>query len=339
MPDPLRWGIMGTGNIARQFCTGLSSGHRSAIAAVGSRSEQSARDFAAQFKIPSVHGSYDGLLADPKVEAIYLSLPNSMHHEWTIKALNAGKHVLCEKPISVTAAQAEEMFDVAKRKGRVLVEAFMYRSHPQTRSILETIRNGELGEIKLIKTSFCYRTTKLNENIRFKPELAGGAMMDIGCYCLSFSRMIAGEPPASIQATGKLHPLGVDECAAGSLRYSNGIVASFCCGMTVQADNSAYVCGTEGYLEIPWPWKPQRKASYTIAHSTPPRQDAAPGATPQRPPRRDITVQANAELYALEADDFAATVQDGAAPMLSANETIDNMRALEQIRKQIGLPY
>jgi predicted dehydrogenase len=339
MAEPLRWGILGTGNIAGQFAAGMKSSRRGRVVAVGSRTREAASAFASRFDFSAAYGTYDALLADRSVEAVYLSLPNSMHREWTIKSLCAGKHVLCEKPFSVTAAQAEEMFDVAKRNGLVLVEAFMYRSHPQTDAVLNTIRSGAIGEVKIIKTSFCYRTTRVNENIRFRPELAGGAMMDIGCYCLDFSRMIAGQEPDRIMAAGKLHPSGVDETAAGTLHFPNGIVAGFVCGMTVQADNTASICGTEGYIDIPWPWKPQRRATYTIAHSTPPRQDARPGTLPTRPPRQDFTVEADAELYALEADDFAATVRDGAAPRLSRADTLGNMRALDEIRRQIGLLY
>jgi xylose dehydrogenase (NAD/NADP) len=336
MADALRWGIMGTGNIARQFVAGLKTSRRTRAVAVGSRTSSAAAAFAEQFSVPAAHGSYEALLEDRSVDAIYLSLPNSMHHEWTIRSLRAGKHVLCEKPLADTTAQAQEMFDVAEKRGKLLVEAFMYRSHPQTHSVLESIRSGAIGEVKLIKTSFCYRTTKVDQNIRFRPELAGGAMMDIGCYCLSFSRLIASEEPDRIVAIGKMHSSGVDEAASGSLHFpASGILATFACGMTVQADNTAYVCGTEGYLEIPWPWKPQRRATYTIAHSTPPRQDAPAGSAPARPPRQEIVVETDSELYALEADDFAAAAIDGAPPMVSREDSIGNMRALDEIRKQI----
>lgn len=339
MADKFRWGIMGTGNIARQFTTGMATTRRGVVSAVGSRAMAPAAAFASDFKIPQAYASYEELLADRNIDGIYLSLPNSLHHEWTIKALNAGKHVLCEKPIANNAFQAEEMFDIAKKRGKLLVEAFMYRAHPQTRSYIQTLRSGTIGDVKLIKTSFCYRTTKIANNIRFDPALAGGAVMDIGCYCVNFARMIGGRAPVSVLATGRLHQTGVDEYASGSINFGNGILASFVCGMTVQADNSAYVCGSEGYLEIPWPWKPLRKATYTISHSAPPKQDVTPGATPQQSPRQDVSVEAEAELYALEADDFAATVLDGAAPMMTPEETIDNMVTLDEIRRQIGLNY
>jgi predicted dehydrogenase len=339
MANTLRWGIIGTGNIARQFAAGMNSSPRGKIVAVGSRSTESAAAFASQFSVVSAYGSYESLLTDRDVDAVYLSTPNSTHHEWTIKALRAGKHVLCEKPFATSQSQSQEMFDVAEKSGKMLVEAFMYRSHPQTQSILETIRSGAIGEVKIIKTSFCYRTTRIDGNIRFNRDLAGGSLMDVGCYCLDFSRLIAGEEPDKIQAVGKLHASGVDEWAGGTLHFRSGIVASFVCGMTVQGDNSAHINGSEGYLEIGWPWKPQATATYTISHSIPPKQDAKGRKAQVRPEKQEISVKANGELYALEADDFAATVLDGAPPRITRDQTLGNMAALDEIRRQIGVKF
>jgi predicted dehydrogenase len=317
----------------------MSTARRGRVVAVGSRSGASAEAFAARFSVAKAHASYDALLADDSVQAIYLSLPNSMHREWTIRALRAGKHVLCEKPIAMNEAEVQEMFEVARQTSRQLVEAFMYRSHPQTKSALETIRSGAIGQVQLIKTSFCYRTRLLDGNIRFRPELGGGATMDVGCYCIGFARLVAGQEPDRILAAGKIHSSGVDESAAATLHFPNGIVGSAVCGMTVQADNTAYVCGTEGYIEIPIPWKPQRESHYSIAYSIPPQQDVAGAGVPVRPPRTDVPIETTAELYALEADDFAASVFDGAPPMVSAEESSGNMRVLDEIRRQIGLKY
>src|SRR5689334_10608538 len=155
MADTLRWGILGTGNIARQFARGQSPGSRNVLSAVGSRGAQSAAQFAAAHGLQRSYGSYEALIADREIDAVYLSLPNSLHHEWTIRSLRAGKHVLCEKPLATRASEAEEMFDVAERQGRLLVEAFMYRSHPLTRAVRDVVRSGQIGELKLIRTSFC----------------------------------------------------------------------------------------------------------------------------------------------------------------------------------------
>lgn len=156
MDKKLRWGILGTGNIARQFAAGVKASGRCQLAAVGSRTAKKASEFAAEFQIPAAHGEYAGLIQQKNIDAIYVSLPNSMHHEWTIAALKAGKHVLCEKPLAMNAAEAEEMFDVAQSTGKTLIEAFMYRSHPQTRSVVEAVKSGTIGELKIIRTSFCF---------------------------------------------------------------------------------------------------------------------------------------------------------------------------------------
>ncbi|MBV8781346.1 MAG: Gfo/Idh/MocA family oxidoreductase [Phycisphaerae bacterium] len=337
MSSHLNWGIIGTGNIAGQFAAGVAGAQRGSIRAVASRSQASAAAFAQKWQIATAHSSYDALLANRDVEAIYLSLPNSMHHEWAIKALRAGKHVLCEKPFATNAADAEEMFDVAQHQGRVIVEAFMYVSHPQTAAVLKTIQEGAIGTVRLIRTGFCYRTNKIDGNIRFSRELAGGALMDVGCYCLSFARLISGEEPRDIFAVSNLLPSGVDEMTAGTLRFPSGIAATFSCGMRVQADNTAYICGTEGYLEIPWPWKPQLQATFTIAKNIPPRQDG--GVVGSEQPRRTITVSADRPLYALEADEFAAAVLDGAKPAVSRAATIGNMKLLDAIRSQVGIGF
>jgi predicted dehydrogenase len=336
MSRRLRFGILGTGNIARQFCTGVGGAARVELAAVGSRTQKAAQAFAQSFNISRIHASYDELLNDRDIDAIYISLPNSLHHEWTLKALQAGKHVLCEKPLAVTAREGEEMFAAARRAKKLLVEAFMYVSHPQTKRVLETVRSGAIGELRLIRASFCYRTSRIDGNIRFDPKLAGGALMDVGCYCTHFAQLIAGSAPASAHAAARLHPSGVDDATSGVLRFADGLVATFSCGMSTQCDNTAHICGTEGYLEIPWPWKPQRSSTYTLAHSIPPKQDK--GSTNQSP-RQTFTVEAPGELYELEANDFAATVLDGAPPAVSEQQSLANLRVLEDLRRQIGLKF
>jgi len=245
----------------------------------------------------------------------------------------------------MSAGEVMAIVDAARRHGVFLMEAFMYRCHPQTDAVLDAVRGGTIGELKLIRTSFCFRTTRVADNIRFRPELAGGALMDVGCYCLSFSRLLAGAEPTFAEATGRLHPSGVDELCAGVLRFPNDVTATFACGTTVQADNAAFVCGSEGYVEVPVPWKPPAKeATYTVAHSAPPRMDVkgslAPGAAPTAPPRRTHTVDAGGgDLYGIEADEFAASVLDGRRPRVSREDTLGNTRLLERLRKQIGLAY
>ncbi len=338
MPDRLRWGILGTGNIAGQFAQALAGSHRGRLAAVGSRRADSARQFAADNGAEAAHGAYDALLADPNVEAVYNALPNALHHAWTLQALAGGKHVLCEKPFATNAAQSEEMFDAARTAGRVLVEAFMYRSHPLTAAVVQALRAGSIGQLHLIRTSFCYATRKVDGNVRFSTELAGGALMDIGAYCVSFARLAAGAEPTNVHATAHMHASGVDVMAAGTLQFPGNVLASFTCGMNAHADNSAFLCGSEGYIQVPVPWKPPvQGAAYTIARMAPPRQDNP--RSDAGPTRETFHVDAEHPLYALEADDFAATVQDGAAPAVSRDDTLGNMRVLDELRRQVGLGF
>jgi predicted dehydrogenase len=338
MATELRWGILGTGNIAGQFAGGLAFSRRSMAVAVGSRQKLSAQEFARSHSVPTAYGSYESLVADEQVDAIYNSLPNSLHADWTIRALKAGKHVLCEKPVAMNAADAERMFDAAQKTGRVLMEAFMYRSHPQTLALVETVRSGAIGQLRLIRTSFCYRTRKIEGNVRFVRQLGGGGLMDIGCYCVSFARLFAGAEPSAIHAVAKFHATGVDELAAGTLVFPNGVISSFTCGMSVQADNTAYLCGDEGFIEVPVPWKPAADSSkFIVTRGFEPKMDK-PGSTAP-PPREVRNIAATGDLYGMEADDFASAVIDGQQPQVSREDSIGNMRVLDEMRRQIGLEF
>jgi len=335
MSQTVRWGVLGTGNIARQFASGLGNCRRGKTIATGSRTQAAADAFARAYGFERAYGSYEQVLSDQEVDAVYVSLPNSMHHEWTIRALRAGKHVLCEKPFAVNAAQSQEMFDVARKEGRVVVEAFMYRAHPLTAEVIRSVREGAIGEVKLIRTSFCYCTSRRKGNIRFDAELAGGGLMDVGCYCIGFSRLFGGGDPVEIRAAGHLLN-GVDEVAAATLVYPNGVIATMSCGMTVHANNTAYLCGSEGYIEIPVPWKPPREqAEFTITRSTPPRMDSAASKAGAAPSRETRLVDAGMDLYGLEADAFAGAVRDGAEPFVTEDETLGNMRVLDKMRSQL----
>jgi predicted dehydrogenase len=337
---PLRWGILGTGNIARQFAAGVRTARRGVLAAIGSRQIASAQSFAEAYQIPASVGSYEELLARPDINAIYLSLPNSMHHQWTIAALRKGKHVLCEKPFALDVAESEEMFDEAQKAGRVLMEAFMYRCHPLTHAYTQAIASGAIGQVKLIRASFCYRTTRIAGNVRFSRELGGGALMDVGCYCINFARMIAGAEPTRVHAVARMHESGVDEQVSAVMEFPGGLSATFTCGMGVQADNTSSICGTEGYIEVPVPWKPPvNDAVWIFGRAIPPRQDVGANAAPALPPRDVRKVSAGMELYAMEADDFAASVLDSTPPRVSREDTLGNMRVLDEIRRQIGLLF
>lgn len=336
MTQPFRFGIIGTGNIANQFASGVAGSQRCTISAVGSRSQASADDFASQHDVPAAHGSYEALLADASVDAVYNSLPNALHHEWTIKALEAGKHVLCEKPFATNLQQAEQMFAAADHADRLLVEAFMYKSHPLTHAVVKAVRDGEIGQLRLIKASFNYFTAKVEGNVRFSSELAGGALMDIGCYCTSFAMLIADAQPTAVHAVGNVHETGVDEMAVGTLSFPGDVLATFTCGMAAHADNTAYICGSEGFIEVPIPWKPPvEDAVYTVRTMPAPKLDGA-----KRPPTQETRqVSAPGPLYGLEADDFAAAALGEQPPAVTRAQTLANQRILDDLRRQIGLSF
>lgn len=339
----LRFGILSTGNIARQFIEGINGGaQRSVVTAVGSRSVDSAKAFADRYGIATAHGGYDGLLADPQVDAVYNALPNLYHKEWTLKALAAGKHVLCEKPMGMDAAEVREMFAAAQHSGRLLVEAFMYRSHPQTQAVMKAIRGGAIGEVKTVRTTFCYRTKKIQGNTRFDKSLGGGAIMDIGCYCVDFARQVTGEVPETIQAVGRLHESTsggeIDVSACAVMKYPSGITATLTCAMDTQASNLAQVCGTEGYIEVPVPWKPNKgTATWTLRTMQKPRQDGVPDEAGEH--RQDFTDEADRPLYALEADAFSQAVLDGAEPFMTAEDSISLAEVLDELRRQVGVQW
>ena len=333
----IRWGILGTGNIARQFATGVRSSTRGVLATVGSRTQTTADEFAKTYAIPISIGSYEQLINDQSYDALYISTPNTMHHEWTIKALRAGKHVLCEKPIGANHAEAQEMFDVAKKTGRVLTEAFMYRAHPQTLRMMELIRAGEIGSVRHVRTSFCYHTKKIDGNIRFDASLAGGAIMDIGCYCVSFARLIAGSEPTEVNIIADNFGHAVDVFATGTMRFANHLTSSFTFGMNTQADNAAHVLGDEGHINVPVPWKPAPgKGVIIVARQTPPKQD---GAGASASPVRSVHVDDDRDVYAVEADAFAQCILETNVPFMSPDDSLSNMLVLDLMRKQAGSSF
>ena len=336
---------MGTGNIAKQLVEGVNSGATRALcSAVGSRSIENAQAFAKQYDIPAAHDSYDALLADPNVDAVYNALPNRYHKEWTLKALAAGKHVLCEKPMGMDAGETREMFAAAKQADRVLIEAFMYRTHPQTRAVLDAVRCGAIGEVKLVRTTFCYRTEKIKGNTRFDQSLGGGAIMDIGCYCVDFARQITGEDPASgsIHAAGRLIESTdggkIDVSASGVLGYPSGVVSTFTCAMDTQASNLAQICGTTGYIEVPVPWKPGvAEPTWRLRTMKRPQQDGVADDVGEQ--LETFTTTSDKPLYALEADAFAKAVLDGAEPFMTGDESIGNAKVIDELRRLVGVQW
>ncbi|MEM9417858.1 MAG: Gfo/Idh/MocA family oxidoreductase [Planctomycetota bacterium] len=347
METLLKFGILGTGNIAHQFADGVEHALRSEITAVGSRSEESAQAFGEQYQLdPSrCFGSYDQLVACDAIDAVYVSLPNHLHAEWTIKALEAGKHVLCEKPFAMDATESQAMFEAAKRTGNRLMEAFMYRCHPLMDAVRDEVTFGTIGELRMIRASFCYYTSNVDQNVRFKPDIGGGALMDIGSYCLSFARFIAGREPSAAHIVGNQHETGVDDYSTVILRFDEDasqpeplrgvITAALTFGMTVQLDNTAHLGGTDGHLQIPIPWKPPADGgTYTLGGQTPPRQDLADGK-PGPPEPKAVTVTAPAPLYGQQADAFADAVRLGTPMPVTPDDTLGNMRLIDELLHQL----
>ncbi len=349
-PAPLRFGILGTGNIAAQFARGVASAQRSVVTAVGSRTVDSANAFGQRFGLSPdrCHRHYDALLIDPTVDAVYLSLPNHLHHEWTCRALEAGRHVLCEKPLAMNPAEGRAMFDAASRAERVLMEAFMYRCHPLMDAVRGAIDDGRIGQLRMIRAQFCYRTSRIDGNIRFDPAIGGGALMDIGCYCLDFCRFITRRAPVAAHLVGNRHPTGVDDYATAILKFdaapaladahphlADPITASLSFGMTVQLDNTAHLGGTDGHLQIPVPWKPpQHGATYVLAGQTPPKQDLAAGKSAPPTPQT-VTVDAPAPIYGLEADRFADAVAGRRDLPMTPRESQDLAALIDQLKGQV----
>ncbi len=246
--EPLRLGILSSANIAHGFCEGNAGSALVRIEAVGSRSAEAAAAFAARHGITRVHASYEALLDDPAIEAIYNPLPNSMHAEWTERALRAGKHVLCEKPLSLTLAEAQRMFATARETGRVLLEAYPYRYQPQTIRLRELLAEGAIGEVRLVQSFFGF-SLGTGPNIRLDPALGGGGLLDAGCYAVSLARLAAGRRPLSVAGHARLGPSGVDIGFAGTVNYEGGAMAQVGCAMDAAPMRCATVFGSRGSIE------------------------------------------------------------------------------------------
>jgi len=310
MARKLNWGIITTGWIARKFATDLRQSQTGRLVAVGARQHADADKFAADFGGVRAHGSYEALLADPEVEAVYIGTPHPWHAEWAIKAAAAGKHVLCEKPLTLRRADTERVIAAARRHGVLLMEAFMYRLHPQTRKLVELVRNGAIGELRLIRASFNVLADFNPEHRMFKKALGGGAILDLGCYPVSFSRHMAGAAlgrafaePVEFRGTGRLHPqAGTDDFATAVARFPHDIFAELSCGSTFLNDNSASLHGTTGWIDVPNPFTPglAGKTEQIILH----RRGAGAPET--------IEIQSpGVGLYAYEADAVAEALARG----------------------------
>jgi predicted dehydrogenase len=312
-----RWGIIGTGGIAKVLADAISATEVAELVAVGSRDLERAKAFAADKGAARAHGSYEDLFADPEVEIVYNSLPNSLHCEWTIRAAEAGKHILCEKPLSVTVEEAERMFAAADANGVQLMEAFMYRCHPQTAKLKEIVDSGRLGELRLIHSTFSFFIAD-PANIRLSEPLHGGGLMDVGCYCTNLSRFIAGREPTAVFAAARFgEESRVDESFAGTLVFEGGIHAQFDVGVKHAGRSSAEIVGSTGRIEAPVPWKPGDTSRIAV-------HDASG--------REEIEI-AGASPYVLQVEHFGRVVTEGEAPILPREDSLGNMAAICALTK------
>jgi predicted dehydrogenase len=309
----VRLGLLSTARINRAILAGAAETDRVEVVAVGSRDAALAQAYAAEHGIGTAHGSYEALLADPDVDAVYISLPNGMHHEWTMHALEAGKHVLCEKPYTRRPAEVEEAFDAADARGLVLTEAFMYRHHPQTAEIARLVSEGALGRVLAVKAVFSFPLADLT-NVRAIPELDGGALMDVGCYCVSGSRLVAGEPQSVLaeQVTGET---GVDMALYGTLRFPGDVVAQIEASFLAPDRQLLEVVGEAGVLHAQAPW----------------RVDWGGDLVLEREGRKEVVAVESANAYTRELEDLADAIDGNAPALLGRDDALGQARAIEAL--------
>jgi predicted dehydrogenase len=335
MTDRLAWGVLGTGGIARAFARAVNRSDLGRIAAVGSRSQESADAYGEQYGVPARYPNYQAVLDDPSVQAVYVSPPHPFHAEWALKAIAAGKHVLCEKPMAMDYADSARIVAAARDAGVLLLEAFAYRCHPRTERIAGIIRSGAIGEPRLVQANHGITVPFRPEGRHFNHALGGGGILDVGCYCTSFALLIAsgaaGEPgtePMDLTATGRIGETGVDEEATATLTFASGMVAQVATGLSLRMENVAHVYGTEARLIVPDPWGPGRDSRLYLSKND--------SAEPE-----EIVIEAGKDLYVQEADFFVEHVPARRVtwPAMTLEDSLANMRTLDRWREAIGLQY
>jgi predicted dehydrogenase len=329
--EPVIWGILGPGGIAREFLKGAESSTSGRIVAIGTR-HPDRPDLAEHFSGLKVHGSYEALLSDPEIEAIYVATPHPFHAEWVAKAAAHGKHVLCEKPAGVSAEEVTAMFAAASANGTFLAEAYMYRAHPLTALMLQLLREGKVGDVRLIKSSFGFAIPAFLPNHRlFDPKLGGGAILDLGGYPMSMARLIAGcqsgdQPaePDSITGFRRHGPTGVEEITTALVSFPNGIIADLSCSIGLWQDNVLHIQGTDGRLEIDSFWFGSGKYGGT----------ASIRFTPTRGTTEIIPFDEPANVYSFQFEAANRAIRAGqtrlAYPAMSEADSLGNARALDR---------
>ncbi len=317
MSEKVRWGILSTANIGRRVIPAIHASRNGTVAAVASRSMASAKAFAAEQNIPCAHGSYEALLEDSEIDAIYIPLPNSMHAEWSIKCANAGIPTLCEKPFASDAPEAQTIVDAFTEKDILLAEAFMYRFHPQHAKVKAIIAAGDIGDLQTISSAFTFPISDA-ANIRLSKALAGGALMDVGCYCLNLMRFMTGEEPVRASACARFgDETGVDEALTGALLFPSGVVGHFECGLRAHRQHSYTIKGTRGMIIVPTSFVPDKSADTIVRHWH------GDEYSEHRIPAIDH--------YQLMVEDFADALLLGRPPRFPASDAVANMRVVDRL--------
>lgn len=311
MTKILNWGLLSTARINRALIPPLQVSKRNELLAVASRSQEAADAYAKEQKIPRAYGSYESLLADPDIDVIYNPLPNHLHSEWTIKAVEAGKHVLCEKPLALGVDEVDAIKYAARKHGRVVAEAFMYRHHPQTLKVQEIVKSGSLGVLKLIRGSFSFVLSREGD-VRLNPEWGGGSIWDVGCYPISYTRSVLGEEPVEVFGWQVEGPTGIDETFAGQMRFDSGVLAQFDSSFVIPFHSFMEIVGSEGTLNIPRPFKPgvNEKIYLTRDENT-----------------ETVTIKGQ-ELYLGEMEDMADAILLGKDSLISLNDSRANVAVI-----------
>ena len=305
MSDPVRWGLLSTARINEAILEGARQSERTEVVAVASRDRARADAYAQERGLARAHGSYEALLEDDGIDVVYNSLPNSLHVEWSVRALEAGKHVLCEKPMDRRVEAVEHAFDTAERTGRLLMEAFMYRHHPQTLKAVELVQDGAIGELRQLRSRFSF-TLEDETDVRLLPELDGGALMDLGCYCISMQRVLAGEPEL-VFGRQRIGGRGVDVGFTGALQFAGDLFGEFHCGFDLPEGNGLEAVGSDGTLVVKDPVR-----------------------------CRDPHVEVNGERidvedvdrYYLQVENFSAAVRGQAQPLLGREDALGQARTI-----------
>ena len=309
-----RWGFLSTARINRRIIAAARESEEIELLAVASRERARAEEYARANGIERAYGSYAELLADEDVEALYVPLPNSLHVEWSVLALEAGKHVLCEKPLARSAAEAERAFEAAERTGRLLEEAFMYRHNPQTVRLKALVDEGAVGRVRLVRAVFSF-PVQGERNIRLVVGLDGGALTGVGCYCVSGARLLCGEPDV-VSAEAITGPTGVDEVFAGLLRFPDGVLAQFHCGLVLPFQDELEVIGEDGSLFVDDPW---------LCWS--------PGIELRRGEEVEPIPVEPADSYRLELERFGAAMRGEGTLLLGREESVAQARVLEALHR------